>query len=139
MKKNQVKNWMTSNPLTITQDENLPSAHRLMVANEIRRLPVVDDDNRLIGIVTLGDLREATPSEATSLNIYEINYLLTNLNISGIMTKNPISISPEESLYFAAKSMLENKIGGLPALVNGKVVGIITESDIFRAVMEIFE
>jgi CBS domain-containing protein len=97
----------------------------------IRRLPVVEN-GRLVGIVTLGDIREASPSAATSLSIYELNYLLSRLTIGQIMTRDPITITPDTSIEAAARLMLEHKIGGLPVVDGTRVVGIITESDIFR-------
>jgi len=80
----------------------------------------------------LGDIREASPSSAISLSIYELNYLLSRLTIDEIMTRDPISIEPDTSIDAAARLMLERKIGGLPVVEGGKVIGIITESDIFR-------
>lgn len=138
MKKSLVKDWMTSNPVVVPSSINLPKAHQVMKDNKIRRLPIVDD-GELVGIVTLGDVREAGPSDATSLSIYELNYLLSNLTVGDIMTTAPITVKPNDTLYSAAEIMLTRKIGGLPVLEAGKVVGIITESDIFRAAMEIFE
>jgi CBS domain-containing protein len=122
---------MTSDPITIDPRTTIPEAGRLMKECNIRRLPVVEN-GRLVGIVTLGDIREATPSQATSLSIYELNYLLSRLTVGEIMTRDPIAIAPDTSIDAAARLMLEHKIGGLPVVDNGKVVGIITESDIFR-------
>ena len=135
MKKNYVRDWMTPNPITVTPKTTLPEAHKLMKECHIRRLPVLDH-NRLVGIVTLGDLREAEPSHATTLSIYELNYLLAKLSINEIMTREPITIPPDASPREAAKTMLEHKIGGLPVVDSGKVIGIITESDIFRVLVQ---
>jgi CBS domain-containing protein len=138
MKKSLVKDWMTNNPIQISPDMSLPKAHKTMKDFSIRRLPVVEEEG-LVGIVTLGDVREAGPSDATSLSIYELNYMLANLAISDVMTKDPITVSSSTTLHDTAKIMLEKKLGGLPVIDDGRLVGIITESDIFRAVMEIFE
>jgi CBS domain-containing protein len=98
----------------------------------IRRLPVVTDGH-LVGIVTLGDLREARPSPATSLSIYELNYLLAQLTVGQVMTHNPYTVRQDTPIQEAARIMLDHKIGGLPVVEDDdKVVGIITESDIFR-------
>ena len=126
-----VKDWMTPDPITIDPHTTLPEAGRLMKECNIRRLPVVEN-GRLVGIATLGDIREASPSNATSLSIYELNYLLSRLTVDEIMTRDPISIEPDTSIDAAARLMLERKIGGLPVVEGGKVIGIITESDIFR-------
>jgi CBS domain-containing protein len=101
------------------------------MVSHIRRLPVVDR-GRLVGIVTLGDVREAQPSHATTLSIYELNYLLSNLTVDEIMTRNPLTISPDAMIREAALVMLQHKIGGLPVMEDSRLVGIITESDIFR-------
>ena len=131
VRRHLVKDWMTPDPVIIDPRTTLPEAGRLMKECNIRRLPVVEN-GRLVGIVTLGDIREASPSNATSLSIYELNYLLSRLTVGEIMTRDPISIAPDTSIEAAARLMLERKIGGLPVIEGDKVVGIITESDIFR-------
>jgi CBS domain-containing protein len=135
MNKNLVGDWMTSDPVTITSKTKLPDAHKLMVERRIRRLPVVDN-GKLVGIVTLGDVREAEPSDATSLSIYELNYLLAQLTVERIMTRHPITVTPETPLRVAAQIMLTQKIGGLPVVSQERLVGIITESDIFRVLVQ---
>jgi len=131
MRRHLVKDWMTPDPITIDPSTTLPEANRLMKECGIRRLPVVEN-GRLVGIVTMGDVREASPSTATSLSIYELNYLISRLTVGTIMTHDPIAISPDTSIEAAARLMLEHKIGGLPVVDGTRVVGIITESDIFR-------
>ncbi len=135
MRKNQVRDWMTPNPITIDPKTTLPEAHKLMKECHIRRLPVVDR-GKLVGILTLGDIREASPSDANSLSIFELNYLLARLNVEKIMTRDPITITPTATIREAAQIMLEHKIGGLPVVENEKLVGIITESDIFRVLVQ---
>jgi acetoin utilization protein AcuB len=136
MKKELVRDWMSSDVVTIRPDTTLPEAHKLMIDEEIRRLPVVDIENRLLGIVTIGDVRSAEPSPATSLSIWEMNYLLASLKIDKIMSKNPKTITPDSTIGEAARMMLENRISGLP-VVDGEnhVIGILTESDIFSMVV----
>ena len=135
MKQDLVKDWMTRNVITISPDTSLPEVHRLMQEHQIRRLPVVKHE-RMVGIVTLGDVREAEPSDATSLSIWEMNYLLSQLKIEKIMTRDPIIIYPSETIGQAAWLMLTNKISGLPVVDDKhRIVGIITESDIFRLVV----
>ncbi len=130
-----VKDWMTRDVVCIAPDTTVPEAHRLITERRIRRLPVVDGQ-RLVGIVTRGDLRDARPSSASSLSIWEMNYLITRLRVDSIMTRNPATIRPEGTLADAARLMLEKKIGGLPVIDDGgRVVGIITESDIFRMIV----
>ncbi|MCI0393747.1 MAG: CBS domain-containing protein [Chloroflexi bacterium] len=135
MKQQLVKEWMTKDVVTIEPGTTLPEAHRLMRERRIRRLPVVKN-GRLVGIVTRGDIRGAEASDATSLSIWELNYLLARLKIDEIMTRNPVTVSPETTIGAAAQVMLDNKISGLPVVEDGRVVGIITESDIFRLIVD---
>jgi CBS domain-containing protein len=139
MKKELVKNWMTRDVITISPETTLPEAHRLMTDRNVRRLPIVKKD-RLIGIITLGDVREAEPSDATSLSIWEINYLLAKQTVETVMTKNPLTIEPEATVSEAARLMMEYKISGLPVVgPNQNIIGIITESDIFRLVVQTWD
>nr|MBN1228777.1 CBS domain-containing protein [Anaerolineae bacterium] len=131
MRKQVVKDWMTTDPVTITDETTLPEAARLMKEKNIRRLPVVVD-GRLVGIVTWGDIREASASDSTSLSKFELGYLLNKLTVGQIMTRSPITVRPLTTISRAAQLMLEHKIGGLPVMDHNRLVGIITESDIFR-------
>lgn len=137
LKNELVKKWMTPNVVFIAPDTKLPEAHRLMSEKNIRRLPVVQNGQLLVGIVTRSDVRGAEPSGATSLSIWEVSYLLANLKIEGIMTRNPVTVSSETTIREAARIMMEKKIGGLPVVDDtGRLAGIITESDIFRLVVQ---
>lgn len=136
MKQELVKDWMTRRVVTISSETSLPEAHRLMLVNKIRRLPVLKMGH-LVGIVTRGDVRGAEASGATSLNMWELAYILSKLDIEKVMTHNPVTISPEATISEAAKIMLEQKVSGLPVVDEaGSLVGIITESDIFRLVVQ---
>lgn len=134
----KVMDWMSRTVLTINADQTLPEAHALMKEYNVRRLPVLEQ-GRLVGIVTLGDLREASPSDATSLSIFELNYLLARLTMQDIMTRDPLTVAPNTRLAEAAKLMLHHKVGGLPVMEDGSLVGIITETDIFRAYVHLAE
>lgn len=135
MKKLLVGDWMTPDPITVDSDTTLPEAHRIMKENHIRRLPVVDD-GRLVGIVTWGDIREASASDCTSLDVFELSYLLEALPVHHFMTRNLVTVTPITPIARAAQLMLEHKIGGLPVVDHrGRLVGIITESDIFRVLV----
>ena len=136
MSKELVRDWMSSDVITIGPEMTLPQTHQLMAKEEIRRLPVVDKEGRLIGIVSLGDVRSSEPSPATSLSVCELNYLLTTLTVGKIMTPHPFAISPDATLAEAARMMLEHRISGLPVVDEERhVIGIITESDIFAMVV----
>ena len=133
-----VREWMSAPVEVISADTPMSEAYKLMMKRGIRRLPVVDTTGeRLVGILTLGDLREARPSPATSLSIYELNYLLANLKVEAVMTHNPYTVTPHTSIPAAARIMLDRKVGGLPVVdEQGKPVGIITESDVFRMLID---
>ena len=126
-----VLEWMTPHPITVSSKTTLTEAHRLMAERRIRRLPVVEH-NKLVGIVTSGDLREAAPSIATSLSVFELNYLLDKVTVDKIMKRDVLTVAPKSSIREAARIMLFKKISGLPVVDGDKLIGIITESDIFR-------
>ncbi|MFZ2087088.1 MAG: CBS and ACT domain-containing protein [Desulfobaccales bacterium] len=132
-----VKDWMSKDPITITDDTSMMKAIHLMKQNRFRRLPVLSE-GRLVGIVSDRDLKEASPSKATTLDVHELYYLLAELQVKDIMTRDPVTVSPEDTVERAAQVMLENTISGLPVVDEaGKVVGILTQSDVFRAFMHI--
>jgi CBS domain-containing protein len=132
MQNEPVKNWMTHNVITISPDTPLTKADQLMIGNKIRRLPVVKD-GQLVGIVTRNNLWGATYTDAVSVNIYELNYLISQLTVARVMTLDPIVISPESSLREAVALFVENNFSGLPVVDDSEhIVGIITESDLFR-------
>jgi acetoin utilization protein AcuB len=134
MKQELVNEWMTRDVISISRETSLTEAHQIMKSKRIRRLPVVDHGT-VVGIVTLGDIRGAEPSMASSLSVWEVNDLLANLKVGKIMTRNPTTINQGASIGEAATLMLENKFSGLPVVdENNQLVGIITESDIFRLV-----
>ena len=102
----------------------------------IRRLPVVEN-NELIGIITIGDVREASPSDATTLSIWELNYLWAQLTVEKTMSRKLVTVKPDTSIIDAAQAMLDFKVSGLPVVDNGEqLVGILTESDVFRMLVK---
>ncbi len=136
MRNTLVKDWMVTSVITAGPHTGMLDAHKLMRDHNIRRLPIVKKNNQLVGIVTRSDIRKAEPSEATTLNVWEMNYLLSKLQLKDIMTKNVLTAHVNDSLKSVALKMQENKIGALPVVGDhNKVVGIITESDIFRALI----
>jgi len=132
-----VRERMSKQPVTITADVPITEALRIMRENQVRRLPVLDSDGKLIGIVSEKDLLYASPSPATSLSIYEMHYMLSRLKVTELMTPDPVTITPDTLLEEAALIMADNKIGGLPVMENGRLVGIITETDIFKVFLEL--
>jgi len=134
MKQELVSEWMTRDVISIRPEISLTEAHNLMKEKHIRRLPVVDH-GKVVGMVTLGDVRGAGPSMASSLSVWEVHDLLAKLKVDKIMTRHPTTIDQDASIGEAAKVMLESKFSGLPVVdQEGRLVGIITESDIFRLV-----
>ena len=131
-----VEDWMTS-PVTVVQiGTPVLEAYNMMMERCVRRLPVVDG-GKVVGIVTLGDLREARPSPATSLSIYELNYLLSKLTVGEVMTHMPYTVALDTPIQVAARIMLDRKVGGLPVVdAESRPLGIITESDVFRMLTE---
>ncbi len=128
---------MTTNPITVLSDTPVPDALKLMHDRKIRRTPVLDHSGKLVGIVSEKDLLYASPSPTTSLSVYEVHYLMARLTVEKVMTKHIISVDGETPLEEAARIMADNKIGGLPVVNEGKLVGIITETDMFRAFLEL--
>lgn len=131
----QVSNWMTREVVTVSGTTGVRAAAALMQARNIRHLPVMEGE-RLIGIVTDRDLREAMPPPALFLDVHEADYLLDKVPVCDVMTKRVVGVSPDVSIAKAADLMIRNKIGCLPVLEGEALVGIITESDILRAVAD---
>lgn len=132
----RVRDLMTKNPITVDSETLVMDAQKIMAENNIRRLPVVDK-GKLVGIVTMHDILMASPSPATSLSIYELNYLLAKMKVKEIMKKNPVTVTPDTTFEEALRIGQEKKIGSFPVLENGKLVGITTESDLVRFVIRI--
>jgi len=129
---------MTTNVKTVSMETNINEAFSMMKDHNIRRLPVLEK-GRVVGIVTLSDLNRAAPSSATSLSIHELNYLLAKTTIKDILPKKQqvITTGPENYIETAAKLMRRYRISGLPVLEQDKLVGIVTETDIFDAFIDI--
>jgi acetoin utilization protein AcuB len=133
----RVEKWMTPRVVTIGPDDSLAAAIRLMKEKKVRRLPVVSK-GKLVGIVSDRDLKEVTPSKATTLDVWELHTVLDRLKIADVMAKKVASTTPESTIERAALTMMEKKIEGLPVLdAKGNLVGILTEGDVFRALVEI--
>ena len=133
-----VRDRMTKHPLTISADESLSGAHQYMQDQDVRHLPVVNRSGQMVGLVTEDDLLKAAPSSATLLSVWEIHSLLTRVKVRDVMVKDVLTTTEDTPIEEAAHRMLDHKIGCLPVLREGKLVGIITESDLFRTFMELF-
>ena len=131
-----VKDFMTRKVVYISPDTTVAHAADIMREQGLHRLPVIEND-QLVGLVTEGTIAEASPSKATSLSIYEMNYLLNKTKIKDVMIRDVVTVSQFASLEDATYLMLKNKIGILPVVDNQQVYGVITDRDVFSAFLEI--
>ncbi len=131
-----VRDRMSHHPITVTPDTSLHEALKRMHEEHVRRLPVLDRHGKLVGIVNERDLLYASPSPATSLSVYELNYLVSRVLVSELMTKTVITVTEDTPLEEAARIMEDNDISGLPVMRGDTLVGMITESDLFKIFLE---
>jgi acetoin utilization protein AcuB len=128
---------MTPKPFTLRPTDSLNVANALMKEKRIRRIPIVNEVGKLVGIVTDRDLKEVSPSKASTLDVWELHYVLDKLKVEDIMTKKPFTVMPDTPIERAALLMLEKRVEGLPVLdATGRLVGILTEGDVFRALVD---
>jgi acetoin utilization protein AcuB len=128
-----VRDIMSVKPITVDPETLMLEARQRMMDGRIRHL-VVTEDSRVVGIVTDRDIRLNLPSPATSLSVWEINFLLARLTVREVMTGSVVVVDPDRPAAEAARIMLDHKIGALPVVDGGRLVGIVTESDFVRAV-----
>ncbi|MGT2666293.1 CBS domain-containing protein [Streptococcus rifensis] len=131
-----VKDFMTKKVIYVSPETTVASAADLMREHGIHRLPVIEND-KLVGLVTEGTIAEASPSKATSLSIYEMNYLLNKTKVGQIMINDVITVSKLASLEDAVALMLTHSIGVLPVVDHDMISGIITDKDVFKAFLEV--
>jgi acetoin utilization protein AcuB len=130
-----VKNWMSTSVITIDENSSMQDAIKVLKENNIRMLPVMKKE-KLVGIVTDRDLKRASASDATSLDVHELVYLMAKIKVKQLMTQNPITVPMDFTVEETAEVLLSNKISGLPVLDHGhKLVGVITQSDLFKAMI----
>jgi acetoin utilization protein AcuB len=128
---------MTRNPITVRENTSMYDALKIMRENKVRRLPVLDENGKLVGMVSEKDLLYASPSPATSLSVWEISYLTSKIYVKELMTTKLITICEDCPLEEAARIMVDNKIGGVPVMRGDQLVGIITETDLFKIFLEL--
>jgi acetoin utilization protein AcuB len=132
-----VKNWMSKNVFTVDANDSMQDAMRLLKKYGIRMLPVMKK-NKLVGIVTDRDLKRASASDASTLDVHELLYLLSKIKVKDLMTKDPITVPPDYTAEETALVLLDGKIFGAPVLDgNGQVVGTITQTDLFRVLISL--
>ena len=123
--------------ITVRAEMPIQDALKLMHTEHIRRVPVVDARGRLVGLVSEMDLLKASPSEATSLSIWEVHYLLSKITVERVMTREVVTVTEQTPIEEAARIMADNEIGGLPVMRGRELVGIVTETDLFRIFLEL--
>jgi acetoin utilization protein AcuB len=123
--------------ITISPEMPVHDALALFRKEHIRRAPVINKDGKLVGIVSDKDLLNASPSPVTSLSVWEINYLISKIQVSEVMTRKVVTVKADTPIEEAARVMADNKFGGLPVMDDGRVVGIITETDLFKIFLEL--
>ncbi len=131
-----VKERMSQPVISVAPDLPIMEALNLMKREQIRRAPVMKN-GKMIGIVSERDLLDASPSDATSLSVWEINYLLSRVPVSDVMTKEVLTLDEDTPIEEAARIMVDNKLGGLPVMRGKSVVGLITETDLFKCFLEL--
>ena len=132
--RSEVQDWMTADPYTISATATLLDAFAMMNENGVRRLPVVAANNELVGMVTRSDIQRAVPATRHTLDNREA--ALSERTVRNVMAATPVTVDPDDTIQDAAEIMLEYQVSGLPVVQGEEVVGIITESDIFRLVVE---
>ncbi|MDY5930779.1 MAG: CBS domain-containing protein [Candidatus Ornithospirochaeta sp.] len=133
-----IERRMTRNPVTATPDMNVGEASELMKQEKVHRLPVLDKDKNLVGVITEKDILHASPSPASSLSIHEMAYLLSKLTVKKLMTKDVVTITKDTTVEEAARLMVDQDLSCLPVVEGRKLVGIVTKSDMFRILLELF-
>jgi len=129
-----VRDVMTTNVVTVPSSTSIYDARNIMKAHKFRRLPVVDK-GKLVGLVTDHSLDQVSPSKATSLSVWELNYLLAKTTLKDVMIKNIVSVTPDMTVEEAVVIAQTNKVGSLPVVEDGKVVGIVTTNDFFYRII----
>ncbi|MFA6680548.1 MAG: CBS domain-containing protein [Sphaerochaeta sp.] len=133
-----IERRMTRNPVTATPDMSIADASNLMRQEKVHRLPVLDKDKRLVGLITEKDILFASPSPASSLSIHEMAYLLSKLTVKKLMSKNVVTISKDTTVEEAARMMVDQDLSCLPVLEGEKLIGIVSKSDMFKILLELF-
>jgi len=133
-----IERRMTRNPVTATPDMSIADASTLMKQEKVHRLPVLDKDKKLVGLLTEKDILYASPSPASSLSIHEMAYLLSKLTVKKLMSKNVVTINKDTTVEEAARMMVDQDLSCLPVLEGDKLIGIVSKSDMFKILLELF-
>jgi len=134
-----VRQWMSNPAIVAPETMTLPETRRLMREQRIRRLPVVDADGQLVGIVTEGDINRVSDSHVTDVRDFNLYHRIADLPIHDVMTHEVVTVSPDTSIGEVAQRLLDHRIGGVPVIEQGRIVGVITESDLFRVIVTTYQ
>ena len=133
-----IKDWMTRDVITVDPETSMMRAAKMMKEKGIRRLPVVDEKGRVLGMLSDRDVKEASPSKATTLDVHELYYLLSEIKVKNIMTPNPITVRESDTVVKCAAIMHDKKISGIPVLNDqDELVGIMTQNEVYRVLLSI--
>jgi acetoin utilization protein AcuB len=129
---------MANYPITIRPDASVPDALKVMQGSKVRQLPVISHEGKLVGIVSLVDLFRVSPSPATSLSVWEVDYLLEKITVEKVMTRDVITVSEDTAVEEAGRIMYDNRIAGLPVMRGDELVGYFAESHLLSVLLELF-
>ncbi|MGI6433057.1 MAG: CBS domain-containing protein [Sphaerochaetaceae bacterium] len=133
-----IERRMTRNPVTATPEMSVADASAIMKREKVHRLPVLDKDKKLVGIISEKDILYASPSPVSTLSIHEMAYLLSQLTVKKLMTRNVVTITKDYTVEEAARLMVDQDLSALPVLEDGKLIGIVSKSDLFKILLELF-
>ena len=133
-----IERRMTRNPVTATPDMSVADASALMKREKVHRLPVLNKEHRLVGIISEKDILYASPSPVSTLSIHEMAYLLSQLTVKKLMTHDVVTISKDTTVEEAARLMVDQDLSSLPVVENDKLIGIVSKSDLFKILLELF-
>jgi len=132
-----VSDWMTKKVFTVTANDNIVDAIKMMQEKQIKHLPVIGDPGNVVGIMSDRDIKEYTPSKVSSFDVHELNYILYTTKVKSIMKKKVVTTTPGTPIEEAAMSMFDHQIGCLPVIESGTLAGIISDKDLFRVLIDI--
>lgn len=133
-----IERRMTKDPVTATPEMNIQDAADLMKKYNVHRLPVLDKNDKLVGVISEKDILKAAPSPVSTLSAHEMNYLMAKLTVKKLMNRNPVTISKDTTVEEAAHLMADYDLSCLPVLEEGKLIGIVSKSDLFKMLLELF-
>lgn len=133
-----VRDRMTRNPVTTRPDASIPDALKVIQGSQVRALPVMSHKGELVGVISIVDILRVSPSPATTLSVWEADFLLEQITVEKVMTRDVITVTEDTAVEEAGRIMADNRISGLPVMRDKELIGVITESDLFNVLLELF-